>query len=369
MEADPAMERWRMIDLGYCEPLIAQTFYESVAEAVHRGESPNTLILLQPESPYACLGFHQDLEKELDVDFLREYDLPVIRRSQGGGATYLDKDQVFYQVVFRDTNVLPVDVEGLFERLLAVTVETYRRLGVPAEFKPLNDVVVGGRKISGNGAGRHEAATILVGNVILDLNYDLMARVLMVPDEKFRDKMVKSMRDWVTTLKRELEMPPSAEKVKEVYQEVFQELLEVELVKGEPSELEWAIYNEETVPRHTSREWLYMDMEKIPRGQGRAVKIAHDVKVLEVDYKARKLIRLRAEMIGHKIGNIQIRGDMFVIPKEAVSVLERMLCGVELERAELSEIIAKFYEVTGAQTLGMTIEDLVTALMNLRENT
>jgi lipoate-protein ligase A len=362
------MERWRLLDLGCSEPLIAQTFYEAVAEAVHRGESPNTLILIQPDRPYACLGYHQDLEKELDPDFLNEKGLPVIRRSQGGGATYLDSNQFFYQFIFKDSGVVSMDVERLFERLLSVTVETYRRLGVPAEYKPINDVVVGGRKISGNGAGRHESATILVGNIILDLNYDLMARVLRVPDEKFRDKMAKSMMDWVTTLKRELETPPSAEKVKEIYQEVFQELLEVELVKGEPSEQEWVIYNEETVPRHTSREWLYMDMERISRGQGRAVKIAHDVKVLEADYKAGKLIRLRAEMIGNRIGNIQIRGDMFVIPKEAVSILERMLCGVELESTELKDIIAKFYEVTGAQTLGMTLEDLEMALMKLRED-
>ena len=77
------MESWRLLNLGYSEPLVAQTFYETVAEAVHRGISPNTLILLQPDSPYACLGYHQDLEKELDLEFCEEADLPLIRRSQG----------------------------------------------------------------------------------------------------------------------------------------------------------------------------------------------------------------------------------------------------------------------------------------------
>jgi len=93
------MESWRLLNLGYSEPLVANTFYETVAEAVHRGISPNTLILLQPDSPYACLGYHQDLEKELDLEFCEEAGLPIIRRSQGGGATYLDRDQVFYQII------------------------------------------------------------------------------------------------------------------------------------------------------------------------------------------------------------------------------------------------------------------------------
>ncbi|MGD2201136.1 MAG: hypothetical protein PVJ38_05865 [Candidatus Bathyarchaeota archaeon] len=362
------MERWRLLDLGYSEPLVAQTFYEAVAEAVHRGESPNTLILLQPASPYACLGYHQDYRKELDTEFLEEAEFPVIRRSQGGGATYLDRGQVFYQVIFKETDVIPRDIEGMFKRLLSVTVETYRRLGVPAEFKPLNDVIVEGKKISGNGAGMHESAYILVGNVILSLNYELMARVLRVPDEKFRDKMARSMREWVTTLNRELGDPPTAREVKETYAEAFQEALGVELAKSDPSDLEWRIFREETRPKHTSDEWLYMEAPLSQRREGRAVKIAHDIKVVEADHKARKLIRVRAEMRGRFILNAQIRGDLFVIPKEALSSLEEMLVGVELEEDGLMEVIDRFYREVDVQTPGVNIEDFRDAFMKLGEN-
>ncbi len=362
------MEGWRLLDLGYSEPYIAQTFYEAVAEAVHRGLSQNTLILLQPGSPYACLGYHQDLEKEIDLEFCQEAGLPVIRRSQGGGATYLDRDQVFYQIVSKGSEVIPRDVGEMFERLLSVTVETYRRLGVHAEFKPLNDVVVEGRKISGNGAGMHETASILVGNVILDLNYDLMARVLKVPDEKFRDKMAKSMREWVTTLRRELGEPPSVEEVKEIYAAAFQEVLGVKLVKGEPTREEWGIFYQETKPRHTSREWLYMEAPQAKRVEGRAVKIAHNVKVVEADHKARKMFRVRAEMMGEEILDVQIRGDFFVIPKESVATLEEMLEGKKLEEGTLMVTIEDFYEATGAQIPGIGAEDFKDALMKLKEH-
>jgi len=360
------MERWRLLDLDYSEPLVAQTFYEAVAEAVHRGLSPNTLILLQPGSPYACLGYHQDLEKEIDLEFCEEAGLPVIRRSQGGGATYLDRDQVFYQIVSKDSAAVPRDVERMFERLLSVTVETYRRLGVEAEFKPLNDVVVGGRKISGNGAGMHESASILVGNVILDLNYDLMARVLRVPDEKFRDKMAKSMREWVSTLRRELGEPPTVEEVKRTYAEAFEEILGVELVREEPTDEEGRIFNEETRPRHTSREWLYMEAPATQQREGRAVKIAHDVKVVEADHKASKLIRIRAETLADEILGVQIRGDFFAIPKEAISDLEEMLAGVRLEEQALEDAVGRFYEDTDAQIPGMGPKDFVDAMLKVK---
>lgn len=297
------MENWRLIDLGMAEPYVAQCFYEAVALAIDRGLSPNTIILVQPASPYVCLGYHQILEKEVDVEFCKKQGLPIIRRSQGGGTVYLNNDQVFYQVVAsEDSKVIPHRVDELFEKLLQVTVYVYRKLGLEAEFKPLNDVVVNNRKISGNGAGRIGKAIILVGNIILDLDYDLMARVLKIPDEKFRDKMAKSMREWVTSLKRELGYIPSVDEIKKLLVEGYEKILGIKLIPSSPSEDELHIFENEVKPKHMSYEWLHMpELTHRELTIDRAVKIADGVKVIEVVHKAKKLIKVTAEVIGDKI--------------------------------------------------------------------
>lgn len=359
------METWRLLDLGRAEPLVAQAFYEAVAEAVHRGVSPNTLILVQPDSPYACIGYHQSLEKEIDIEYIEEAGLPVIRRSQGGGATYLDSGQVFYQIIAKKSPALPHNVDKLFEKLLAVTVESYRLLGVDAEFKPLNDVVVGGRKLSGNGAGVHEDVTVLVGNFIMEMNYGLMARVLKVPDEKFRDKMAKSMEQWVSSFEKELGESPSPESIKAVYVDVFQRLMSIKLEPSKPSEAENKIFTHETKPRHVSREWLYMEAPK--QKPGRAVKIAHEVKVIESDHKAGKLIRIRAEVKGISIIDAQITGDFFVIPKEAIKELETKLIGVELKEDALLDVVQGHYDEHNPESPGVTPRDIVDAFLKLKE--
>jgi lipoate-protein ligase A len=297
------VENWRLIDLGMAEPYVAQCFYEAVALAIDRGLSPNTIILVQPASPYVCLGYHQILEKEVDVEFCKKQGLPIIRRSQGGGTVYLNNDQVFYQVVAsEDSKVIPHRVDELFEKLLQVTVYVYRKLGLEAEFKPLNDVVVNNRKISGNGAGRIGKAIILVGNIILDLDYDLMARVLKIPDEKFRDKMAKSMREWVTSLKRELGYIPSVDEIKKLLVEGYEKILGIKLIPSSPSEDELHIFENEVKPKHMSYEWLHMpELTHRELTIDRAVKIADGVKVIEVVHKAKKLIKVTAEVIGDKI--------------------------------------------------------------------
>jgi lipoate-protein ligase A len=352
--------------MGHPEPLIAQTFYESVAEAVERGSSPSTLIMLQPGAPYACVGYHQDLEKEIDLNYCRSVGLPIIRRSQGGGATYLDGNQVFYQIIAKKTTAYPTAVDAMFQRLLAVTVEAYRRFGVQAEFKPLNDVVANGKKISGNGASLNGSTSIMVGNLILDMNYDMMARVLRVPDEKFRDKMAKSMRDWVSSLKRELPRPPDGEEIKRVYAKAFQELLGVKLTKQEPTQEEWRIYETETKPRNTSHEWLYMEAPYSTRRPGRAVKIAHEVKIIEADHKAGKLIRVRAETRGEEILDIRITGDFFSIPKEAIFHLEDSLRGKRLDEETLRFVIERFYVTEKPEMPGVGPEDMVQAMLKIR---
>ena len=147
----------------------------------------------------------------------------------------------------------------------------------------------------------------------------------------------------------------------------FQDLLGVQLVRGEPSECEWRIYRDETEPRHVSVAWLSLESFQAWRRDARAVKIAHDVKFVEVDHKAGKLIRVRAEVLGSRINSIQIMGDIFVIPKEAVNTLEEMLQGVELDATALTNTLEVFYMKTCAQTPGVGINDFVKALMKISE--
>jgi len=355
--------------LEMAEPILAQTFYEAVAIAVDRSLSPNTIILVQPSSPYVCVGFHQEIEREVNIEYCRNRGFPIVRRSQGGGAVYLDSNQIFYQIVARrESEIIPLGVEELFEKFLKVTIYVYRRLGLPAEFKAINDVIVNGRKISGNGAGNFgDHTTILVGNIILDLDYDSMANVLRVSDEKFKDKMFRSMVEWLTSLRKELGFIPPVKEVKSLLVEGYEQILGIKLVKSTPTEDERRIWEEEVAPRHSSEDWLRMGgLTREGSIEGRAVKIAGGVKVVEVEHKAKKLIRVRAELRENRILDIAISGDFFVVPKEALKDLESSLRDTTLDRDEVLRKVRRFYEKSQAETPGLSEEDFAEAIMKLR---
>ena len=179
----------RLLDLGTVDPLRSQTIFHAVGYAMTDG-SPDTILLVSPDAPYVSIGRHQDVDREVDRAVCAELGFPVIRREVGGGAVYLDGNQLFAQWIFAAEH-LPATVEERFTLYCNTLVEAYRALGVEAAYRPVNDIHVNGRKIGGTGAARMDRAEVVVGSLMFDFDVETMARVLKVPSEKFRDKVIQ----------------------------------------------------------------------------------------------------------------------------------------------------------------------------------
>ena len=107
-------------------------------------------------------------------------------------------------VLKKDRPLAPKARQKFYEKFLAPVINVYQALGLPAQYKPVNDVLVDGRKVCGTGVGEIGDCLVCVGNIIRDFDFAAMARVLKVPDEKFRDKLHQGLKANLTTIKREL---------------------------------------------------------------------------------------------------------------------------------------------------------------------
>ena len=314
--------------------------------------------ILAPSSPYVCIGYHQNLEQEVDLEYCKINEIPVFRREVGGGAVYLDGNQIFYQIVLhKDHALTSTDKTEFYQRMLQPVADTYQELGIPAKYRPVNDVVtIEGRKIAGTGAAEIGDYIILVGNLIADFDYKTMTRVLRVPDEKYRDKVFKSMTENLTTIKRELGHIPAWDEMAEPLIRHFEQVLGI----LEPAELPQKVYDqmEFLKPEFESDTWLFM---KRKTRDERKVKIATDVNIIQHVHKAPGgLMKAVYELKENIISNLSLSGDFFCYPRKAINDLESFLDGADL--SEIGDLITNFYEKTKIEIPGITPADWVKVL-------
>ncbi len=355
--------KWSLVNLGELDGLETQVVYHATALAVSEGVRGNTVLINWPDSPLVCIGFHQSVDLEIDMDYCETNGIPFYRRACGGGTVLLDGDQIFYQVVsYLDTPGIAWKVDKFYEQLLAPVVKTYQDLGVNAQYRPVNDIVVGGRKISGNGAATFESAMVLVGNFIMDFPRKLMARILKVPNEKFRDKVVKSLEAGVTSLKDELGNIPSRNEIIETYVRNFEALIGINFEWDELDERTFEIMDE-LKQEYLTDEWLFQVSKRSPQ-LVKNVKISGELQVIQSLYKAPGgLIRILMELEHMTIKDILITGDFWMFPGHSIKMLEKTLRGTKVEPRKLLQKVTKFYEYQKVQAPGTTPENFVAAIM------
>ena len=232
----------RLINLGAVPPWQTQAIYHALAERMDETQ-PDTIVLCRPNEPYLCLGYHQVFESIFDPAECARRGLPVYRRRLGGGATYLDGNQIFYQCIFHHTH-MPVMLKEIYSFALDAPVKALKKLGLNSELRETNEIEVDGRRIAGTGGGRIEDAAIVVGNVLFDFDYEAMTAVWQAPGEAFRLLAQKALHQRIVTL-RDLMPRVSMEQVEGLLIEAFAESMKREVIPGVLTPEEWHAAEEE----------------------------------------------------------------------------------------------------------------------------
>lgn len=366
------LKLWRLVDLGPIDGYTMTNLYEAVGRAVSERSSPNTFILNYPKNPFVNVGYHQILEKEVDVKYAREMRFDLVRRTLGGG-TILDGswEQDYFVIVHRRSNECPISIPEFYRKFLKPPLYALHKYGLDARIRPPNDILVGDRKISGNGAITIDEANVLAGDILLELPLKLMMRIIKAPSEKFRDKLAKSMAEWLTSLKKELGASIDREEVKSYLVEGFEKELGIKLEPGTITSLEKK-YLEEMIKKRRSEEWIFgKDIEYqrlLSTDQFKSIKIRGGIVVYEAIHKANKLVRVTVVMSDDKkIKGISISGDFFTQPYlGAISKLEEALIGVQVEEEHLTEKITSTFKKIGLKTFGVTPKDFIDAIMKIQ---
>lgn len=147
-------------------------------------------------APTVIIGRNQVLEAEVNLDYCLRNGVKIVRRKSGGGCVYADRDNIMISYVSKRG-----DVAEIFERYLSALTSCLCSLGLKAEKSGRNDIIVEGRKVSGNAFHQLPDRSIVHGTLLYNTDFDALEEAIRPPVEKLLRHGVASVRQRVGNLR------------------------------------------------------------------------------------------------------------------------------------------------------------------------
>lgn len=177
------------------------SFYLAAEEYVARHVEADDCFFMWQVEPSVIFGRNQLIENEVNVDYCREHGIRMFRRKSGGGCVYADMSNVMFSYITHDENV-----NFTFNRYMNMLVLVLYKMGIEAKATGRNDVLIDGKKVSGNAFYHLPGRSIVHGTMLYDTNMEHMVGAITPSDEKLRSKGVESVRQHIALLKDHTDM-------------------------------------------------------------------------------------------------------------------------------------------------------------------
>jgi lipoate-protein ligase A len=246
---------WRLVDSDICEPAFTVAADEAIALARSKMLVPNTLHFYRRKCPTVSLGYFQEVEKATNLEFCKENDVCIVRRVTGGSAIYTDPGHLIYGLIV-DEPTLPPNRNQAFEKVCSAIILALEILGVDASFKPVNDVLVKGRKISGSAQMRRWGVVLLHGTLIMQSNQKMMMGTLKMNPDKIEKSGMKPAT-YVTSLNEVLGRKADVDNVKTAIIKGFEAVFDVRLAPSQLTRYELEKIEELIDNKYGCDEWNF----------------------------------------------------------------------------------------------------------------
>lgn len=169
--------------------------------------------ILWQNEPTIVIGKHQNTLKEINMNFVKDNNINVVRRNSGGGAVYHDLGNINFTFITKYDEKHLLD----FKTFTNPVVYSLGKLNVKAELSGRNDILIDGRKISGNSQHIYKDRFLHHGTLLFNSELENLVKALNVDNDKILSKGIESIKSRVTNIK---------EHVKEdIFMEEFKEIL------------------------------------------------------------------------------------------------------------------------------------------------
>ncbi|MCM3711702.1 lipoate--protein ligase [Sporosarcina luteola] len=302
---------------GITDPRINLAIEEYVLKNMDIDKDP--FLLFYINEPSIIIGKNQNTVEEINTEYVDANGIHVVRRLSGGGAVYHDLGNLNFSFITKD------DGESFrnFKKFTEPVIKALGEMGVKAELLGRNDILVEGRKVSGNAQFATQGRMFTHGTLMFDTEIERVVSALKVKKDKIESKGIKSIRSRVANISEFIEGPMTIEQFRmEILKSIF---------GGEENVQYWELTDEDwdniralSSERYGNWDWNYGKSPKFN------MQHSHRFPVGGID------VRLQVEK-GNIINDVNIFGDFFGVGD--VAVVEDSLKGVQYDRESITKAL------------------------------
>ncbi|MDR3572491.1 MAG: biotin/lipoate A/B protein ligase family protein [Anaerolineaceae bacterium] len=192
--------KFRMIRFQKFNAFMNMAIDEAIMEGIRGGTSLPTIRFYGWTPSAISIGFFQGLLNEVNLEACKEAGVDVVRRLTGGGAVYHDTDGEVTYSILGPVEIFPAKILDSYRVICADILFALDLLGIQASFEPVNDLILDGKKISGNAQTRRSGVMLQHGTILYKVDVEKMFSLLNVSKEKISDKLISSVKKRVTSI-------------------------------------------------------------------------------------------------------------------------------------------------------------------------
>jgi lipoyl(octanoyl) transferase len=273
-------EVWSFIDSGDCSPSFNMALDEALLEWHSQGKIPPVIRFYGWNPPTLSVGYFQKVEKEIDLDVVKEHHLGFVRRPTGGRGVLHEHELTYSVIVSEDHPEMPKTVTEAYRVISEGILKGFHHLGLEAYFavpktpeerealkNPRSSVcfdapswyelVVEGRKVAGSAQTRQKGVILQHGSILLDLDEDKLFSLFKYPNERVKERMKKAFSSKAVAINDISPRKITLEQAKEAFYKGFAEGLNVELKPYELSVDELTYVKKLAKERYESDDWNF----------------------------------------------------------------------------------------------------------------
>ena len=275
-----AKEVWRFIDSGNHSAAFNMALDEALLDWNSEGKIPPVIRFYGWEPATLSIGYFQKVEKEINMDMVKQHGLGFVRRPTGGRGVLHEHELTYSVIVSEEHPDMPKTVTEAYRVISEGILKGFHNLGMDAYFavpkteadreslkNPRSavcfdapswyELVVEGRKVAGSAQTRQKGVILQHGSILLDLDEDKLFSLFKYPNERVKERMQKAFKSKAVAINEIAKENVTIEMAKKAFKAGFEEGLDIELEPYELTEEELAYVYKIAKERYESDEWNF----------------------------------------------------------------------------------------------------------------